>query len=152
MPPGSRPAPEGKSAGAAAPDRALVSTHAGVVSIDPESASVVVHEEDDGIFFEAGLVEEVEEAPDVLVEVGEHAKKVGRVPVDFAVVGRAVFVRDDDRFVGVVGGNIAEERLFVFCTFADPAHGLAVEDIGAVALAGFGLSIAQQFGVVVIFL
>ena len=103
-------APEGDRAGAAQERRALAGAHAGVEDLGAGGAAVVVHEDDQGVLRDAQLIETGQQAPDVLVDVMDHAEEVLRVlakPLPF--VERGVLGTGVVGTVRGVGGDPGEE-------------------------------------------
>ena len=74
----SGPAPKGESPGSAFPSRTLGPAHLGVVDIEPFGHAVVIDHDHDGVFVPPRFLEEVHQAPEVVVDVLDHGQ-VGRM-------------------------------------------------------------------------
>ncbi len=128
-----RPAPERHGARAAQPGRALGAAHAGVEHLHPRRAAIVIHEHHQGVLGDAPCIEFGEQTADVLVDVVDHAKEVGRVFIRHLVrIERLVFRTGEVGAVRGVGGDVAVKRRPALLRL-DPAFGLAEKDVGAVA-------------------
>ena len=78
------PAPVGKGAQTAFPDRGFAPAHIGVVDIEAVGLAVVGNEHDDGVIIQVLLFQERHEASDVVVEVCHHPEILGLFLGDLA--------------------------------------------------------------------
>ena len=93
------PTPVGKGAGPTLPCRGFASAHVGIVGIQPPSLAVIGHENHDRVFIKVLLFEERHEAPDVVVEVGDHPEILGFFVGDFAAKRLHKFLGGVERIV-----------------------------------------------------
>ena len=138
---------------AALPKLGLSAAHTGRVVGVAEGAAVVGHEKQDGVFRQAGRVEEGHQAPHVGVNVSEHrevAHEVAFCPWRHARqlgVGHHslhhldVLIWRVERTVRCVGWQVGKERLIRIGAPLDPVDGVVEENVGAVAGEGFALAV-----------
>src|SRR5690606_16202536 len=129
--PSVRPAYEERHTVTALVEATLLSPHGCVEDLVAAVGAVVGKKDEDRVVAEAGPLEIILELADVLVEIGDHAKKLRRPR---AFVWLRVSVLDPTRRVWNVGCEMGEKGLTCFLAASHPAHRLAKPDIGAVAL------------------
>lgn len=106
-----RPTPEGKGARTALPRRGFTAAHPRIENVETVSGAVVVHQHDNRILRELLLLQKIEQAPDIAVEVHHHAEICGFNVGDFSLERRDVLFGSDAWCVRGDGGDLAEERL-----------------------------------------
>ena len=100
----------------------LFSTHTGVISIHPERSSIIVKEYQQGVSFQIFICQMLPQSADVHIQIRKHAEIVSRFISNLVPICSNVLFRYDQRCVGIVSWDIAEEwPVFVF---GNPLHSL----------------------------
>ncbi|MEY5016512.1 MAG: hypothetical protein RIS92_2870 [Verrucomicrobiota bacterium] len=145
---GTGPAPERVGACAADPGCSFGSAHVGVEDAGAGRSPVIVHEDDEGIFADSPFVEFAEDAPDVFVDVMDHSEEALCVVGEFFVrVDCFILWSSVIRAVGSVGWDVSKKWFSCVVLGFDPARGLGVKNVGAVALCFFKGSVVEDGGV-----
>ena len=118
----------------------FVAAHARVEQRHADGATVVGHEDENGIVAQTFLVEQRGEPTHVLVDIGHHAEEEGDRQ-RLVGIGLAVLRGHQQRNVGRVERKVGEEGLAGGLAIGDPVHGLVEEDVGAIALGLANLAI-----------
>ena len=118
------------------------STHAVVVNVRATGGAVVGGENENGVVGQAFLLEKRAHRTDVVINVGNHAKKVGNVHT-LLHVRRAGFHRRMHRAVRGVGAEVNEERLIIVLDLLDEPLGVVEKHIGAKALHRHGFAVVK---------
>ncbi len=122
--------------------------HICIEDADSCGAAVIVHEDHQGVFCDAPLLQLFENASDVFVNVVNHSEEtLGVIGEIFVCVESFVFWAC---VVGAVRGvcwDVCEERFFGFQLGLHPACGLRIKDIGAVADRFFEGAVVEDGGI-----
>ncbi len=121
---------------------ALAAAHAVVVDVRAAGSAVVGGKNENGVFSKPFLFEERAHGADVVVDVGDHAEKVGHVDALFGV-GLGGFLRRMHRAVRGVGAEINEERLVAVLHLGDEALSIIKKHIGAKTLDRHGFAVVK---------
>ena len=121
--------------------------HVGIKDLHASRAAVVVHENDQGIFGNAPLLQLSHEATDIFIDVVDHAEKALGIGIEsFPFVEGTVLRLGDVGTVRCIGGDVAVERRSFFLLL-QPAGGLRKKDISAVALGLFESAVVKDGGI-----
>ena len=147
------PAHEARHTVAALPQLGLSAAHAGGKIGVAEGAAVVGHKKQDGVFRQAGLVEERHESAHVGIDVADHREVAHEVAFGPGRHARQpgvgyhflhhldVLVWRVKRPVRRVGRQVGEERFPGRGAALDPVDGVVEENVGAVAGESFAFAV-----------
>ena len=121
---------------------AFLGAHAGIENFRATGGSVVGGENEDRIVSDPRFSNGRTELADVVIDVGDHAEKVGQslglVGIRGTPLRRAVHGT-----MGRIGGDVGEEGLLLLRLRLDPLGGLGEEHIGAEALGRNDLAVVM---------
>ncbi len=139
----------------ALPDLGFLSSHPGIEILRAKQAAVVRFENQNGVFGQALVIEELHQLAHIPVDVSDHpqvkAEPILQATVQMIELGLgqclsdylAVFFLWPEGPVWSVGRNIAKKGFFLLDRFRNETLGLVEEDVGAIALELFFLSVVD---------
>ena len=101
---------------------------------EPPGRAVVGEENDQRVVGDFPFVQFRQQPAEIVVDVFDHAEKLGGVRSHFAGVTLRIFLGAIERGVRRVGRDVGEERRFLFALRIHPVDRLPEKNIGAIAL------------------
>ena len=139
----------------ALPDLGLLAPHPGIEILRPKQAAVVRFENQNGVFRQALVIEELHQLAHVPVDVADHpqvkAEPIFETTVQMIELGigenfgnrLAVLILRPERTMGSVGREVTHKWFFLFGRLRNETLGLVEEDVGAIALELFFLPVVN---------
>ena len=122
--------------------------HVGIEDADSCGAAIIVHEDHQGVFGDAPLLQLFDDPSDVFVNVVNHSEETlgifgeAFICVEGFVLGACVVGA-----VGGVSGNVGEKRFFGFHLRFHPPSCLCVENVCAVTICFLEGSVVEDGGI-----
>ena len=107
------PAPQGACPGTSFPGRAFVALHPCIEDFAANSATIVVHENNQCFLVQLPFFKLGQHAADIGVNVGDHSEIDGLVGFHFILIGKGIFRWAGERSMRGVERDIAKKRLGV---------------------------------------